>query len=359
MSTTRSSSVTVSVVDDPRWAAVPAKDEAADGAFFFAVRTTGVYCYPSCGARTPNAANAELFDDRDTAVRSGYRPCKRCRSDLAPPAQRRADTVTRVCRFIETHESEPSLEAMARHAGLSPSHLHRTFKRVTGVTPKRFAATVKAARARAALEQGQSVTEAMVGAGYSSSSRFHLAARTAFGLLPQELGRGGGDGPLTFGSGHSSLGVVLVACTERGVCAVLLGEHLGELESDLRKRFPRRECVASDSALAGLIAQVVATIETPAAGLNLPLDIQGSAFQRRVWDALRTIPAGTTTDYAALAGALGKPGAARAVASACAANPVAIGVPCHRVLRGDGGLAGYRWGLDRKRALLRRERPNG
>ncbi len=354
-----SAPVTDPISTDPRWAAVLARDAAHDGALFFAVRTTGIYCYPSCGARTPNPANVELFDDRDAAVRAGYRACKRCRSDLASPAQRRAETVTRVCRYIEQHDSEPALEEMAAHAGLSASHIHRTFKQVTGVTPKRYASTIKASRARIALEQGQSVTSALTGAGYTSSSRFHLAAHTAFGLLPQELRDGGGSGAIRFGSGHGSLGAVLVACTEQGVCAVLMGDTVTDLERDLHRRFPKRDCVRAASALAGVIAQVVATIETPAAGLDLPLDIQGTAFQRRVWDALRALPAGTTTDYATLAASIGQPGAARAVASACAANPLAIAIPCHRVLRGDGALAGYRWGVERKRTLLLREQRNG
>lgn len=344
---------------DPRWAAVVARDAAFDGAFFFAVRTTGVYCYPSCGARTPKAANVELFDDRLGAIRHGYRACKRCGSERPPPAQRRAATVARVCRFIEDHDREPRLTEMAAHAGWSPSHLHREFKRVTGVTPKQYAGSARAERARAALAQGQSVTAAMAGAGYSSTSRFHLAARTAFGLRPNELRDGGGGGTLLFGSGQGSLGTVFVACTAAGVCAVLLGDDPAALEADLRARFPRRECAPAGAALAGVIARVVAAIETPSAGFALPLDIQGTAFQQRVWSALRAVPAGTTTDYAALAASIGTPGGARAVAGACAANPIAVAVPCHRVVRGDGGLAGYRWGLDRKRALLRRERPIG
>lgn len=342
--------------DERRWEAVVARDHRADGQFFYAVETTGVVCRPSCGARAPLRRNVRFFDDLAGALRAGFRPCKRCRPDGAPPDARRAALVTDACRTIEASETPPSLAELAQRAGLSPHHLHRVFKAATGVTPRQYSARVRDARVETALARGAAVTTALHGAGFSSSGRFYATAPAKRAMPPARARRGGLGERIAFATARCSLGVVLVAATERGPCAILLGDDAPAVEKELAERFGMAELRAGGRAAARVVGRVVALVEHPGAGLELPLDVRGTAFQRRVWAALRALPPGETVTYATLAERVGAPRGARAVAAACAANPLAVAIPCHRVVRGDGELAGYRWGLTRKRALLARER---
>jgi AraC family transcriptional regulator, regulatory protein of adaptative response / methylated-DNA-[protein]-cysteine methyltransferase len=267
----------------------------------------------------------------------------------------RLATVERACRLIEQADETPSLAALAAAAGLSAWHFHRVFKGATGVTPKEYAAAHRARRARAALEGSRSVTDAIYEAGFASSGRFYEATDRMLGMTPTQFRAGGADTEIRHAVGACSLGLALVAASARGVCAILLGDDAATLRADLGRRFPRARLARGDRAFEAIVARVVACIETPRLGLDLPLDVRGTAFQHRVWRALRDIPAGSTASYAEIARRIGAPGAVRAVAGACAANPVAVAIPCHRVIRNDGGLAGYRWGLPRKRTLLARE----
>lgn len=348
------------VVTDPRWRAVVARDARADGQFYYAVASTGVYCRPSCAARLPRPENVSFHATRAAAEGAGYRPCKRCKPEQLPLAERRAQQVAELCRFIdealEQASELPKLELLAEHARMSPHHLHRLFKSVTGVTPRAYAAARRAERLRQELEQKSSVTAALYRAGFGSSGRLYSASNQRLGMTPSRYRAGGKQTQITFGIGACSLGVVLVAATERGVCAILLGDDAGELERDLLRRFPEAELRRGDHAFDGQLAEVVALVEQPERGLSLPLDVRGTAFQERVWQALQAIPAGATRSYRELAQAIGAPRAVRAVAAACAANALAVAVPCHRVLRSDGDVSGYRWGVERKRALLERER---
>ncbi len=343
------------IVNDPRWAQVVARDARADGSFLYSVKTTGVYCRPSCAARTPNPRNVAFHADSAAAEAAGFRPCKRCRPTEPPLAERHAALVAAACRRIETAEEPPSLDVLAAGAGLSPHHFHRLFRSITGLTPKGYADAERARKVRAALGQGTQVTEALYEAGFGSSGRFYAAADGALGMRPSAYRKGGAAAEIRYGIGSSSLGRVLAASSERGVCSILLGDDDAELVADLARRFPNARTIAADADFEAVVAQVVAMVEEPAAGLSLPLDIRGTAFQQRVWQALQAIPAGETRSYADLAHAIGSPTAQRAVAGACAANRLAVAVPCHRVVRGDGSISGYRWGVERKRALLARE----
>jgi AraC family transcriptional regulator of adaptative response/methylated-DNA-[protein]-cysteine methyltransferase len=339
-----------------RWRAVLARDGAADGTFVFAVRTTGVYCRPSCPARRPLRANVAFFADGAAARAAGFRACKRCAPDAAnsPDAERRA-LVVQVCRWLDDAERPPSLAELAWRSGYSPFHLQRTFRAIVGATPRAYAATRRAERLRAALADGVPVTAAMGRAGYGSSSRLHAAAERVLGMQPKRARRGGDGERIEFHTAACALGRVLVAATALGVCAVLLGDDDATLVEELAERFPRAERVAGDRAFAARMRAVLAVVDGDGSDPKLPFDVRGTAFQQRVWQVLTRIPRGRTIDYAGLAAELGMPRGARAVAAACAANPIAVLVPCHRVVRGDGALAGYRWGLARKRALLARE----
>jgi AraC family transcriptional regulator of adaptative response/methylated-DNA-[protein]-cysteine methyltransferase len=342
---------------DPRWAALRARDPRADGTFYYAVRTTGVYCRPSCAARPARPENVSFHATRADAERAGFRPCKRCKPEQPPLAERRAAQVAMLCRFIEAQDEMPTLEALANHVGLSVFHLQRTFKSVTGVTPKAYAAAQRGKRVRSELERtgAGTVTEAIYGAGYNSSARFYENADALLGMTPSKYRDGGTDIEIRFAIGESSLGSILVAATARGVCAILLGDDPEALAHDLERRFPRARLIGADRDFETLVARVVGLVEQPRLGTQLPLDIRGTAFQQRVWQALSEIPTGTTATYAQIAGAIGAPRAVRAVAQACAANPLAVAIPCHRVVRTDGDLSGYRWGVERKRELIARE----
>lgn len=343
------------MVEDPRWALVVARDASADGAFVYSVATTGVYCRPACAARTPARRNVRFHPDPAAAEQAGFRPCKRCCPDQPPLAERHAALVAAACRRIEQAEEALSLGELADGAGLSPHHFHRLFRSITGLTPKGYGDAQRANRVRDALASGAGVTEALYDAGYGSSGRFYAAADATLGMLPSTYRAGGATARIRFGIGSSSLGRVLAAASERGICAILIGDDDDILAEDLRRRFPQAEVTAADPDFAIVLDQVIAMVETPAQGLSLPLDIRGTAFQQRVWQALRAIPAGQTMSYAELANRIGQPEAVRAVAGACAANRIAVAIPCHRVLRSDGAVSGYRWGVERKRALLARE----
>lgn len=355
MSTTQAATA-AAVLDDPRWAALVARDARADGTFFYSVKTTGVYCRPSCAARPARPENVSFHTSAEAAQRAGFRACLRCRPDEPALAERQAAQIAELCRWLAEAETTPSLDALARRAGLSAHHLHRVFKRVTGLTPRAFAAARRAERLRARLGQGGRVTDAIYGAGYGSNSRVYEQSDGRLGMTPSRYRAGGVGEAIRFAVGECSLGSILVAATERGVCAILLGDDPELLTQELERRFASAHLIGADADFEQLVARVVALVERPGSGDELPLDVRGSAFQERVWQALRAIPAGTTTSYAEIAARLGLPRAVRAVAQACAANTLAVAIPCHRVVRLDGGLSGYRWGVERKRALLDRER---
>lgn len=343
---------------DPRWQQVLARDAAADGRFVYAVRTTGVYCRPSCAARTAKPRNVRFFPTPAEARAAGFRACRRCRPDGPSPAAASAATIAEACRLIAEAEEPPKLDALAAAVGLSPYHFHRRFKAVTGLTPRAYAAAHRAEKVRTELAAGRaSVTHALYDAGFNSSSRFYAASDELLGMTPTTFRRGGEDTDIRFAVGECRLGAILVARSARGICAITLGDDPAALVRDLEDRFPKANLIGADPGFEALVARVVGFVEAPRLGLDLPLDVQGTAFQQRVWQALRGIPAGETVSYAEIARWLGAPSAVRAVAQACAANRIAVAIPCHRVVRADGGLSGYRWGVERKRALLASEAP--
>ncbi|ATQ66458.1 MULTISPECIES: bifunctional DNA-binding transcriptional regulator/O6-methylguanine-DNA methyltransferase Ada [Methylosinus] len=344
------------IVNECHWASVVDRDAAADGGFVYAVMTTGVYCRPSCAARRPNRANVRFYASGAEAEAAGFRPCQRCRPNDAPLEARQAALIERACRLIEAAQTAPSLDALARSVGLGPSHFHRLFKALTGVTPKAYALAHRRARLRDRLSASRSVTEAIYDAGFNSSGRFYAEAPHALGMTPSAFRLGGVDAEIRFAVGDCSFGCILVAASAKGVCAVFLSDQRDALVRALQDRFPRATLLGGDPGFERLAAQVVAFVEQPEIGMDLPLDIRGTAFQHRVWTALRAIPFGATISYAELARRIGAPKAARAVAAACAANKIAVAIPCHRVLRSDGELSGYRWGAERKRKLLEREK---
>jgi AraC family transcriptional regulator, regulatory protein of adaptative response / methylated-DNA-[protein]-cysteine methyltransferase len=338
--------------NDPRWSAVRARDAKADGTFFYSVKSTGVYCRPSCAARPARPENVAFHRTTAEAERAGFRPCKRCKPDQAPLAEQQARRIAELCRYIEEADEMPTLDDLARHAGLSPYHVHRVFKAVTGLTPKEYGAAHRERRVRQELERSGSVTEAIYSAGYSSNGRFYESSNAVLGMTPTSFRAGGANTEIRFAVGECSLGSILVAASTRGICAITMGDDANALVRDLQDRFPRADLIGGDAAFEELVARVVGFIEAPKLGLDLPLDVRGTAFQRRVWQALRKIPVGETASYAEIAKRIGAPRSVRAVAQACAANALAVAIPCHRVVKSDGGLSGYRWGVERKRALL-------
>ena len=343
-----------SVADDPRWARIVARDKTADGHFWYSVATTGVYCRPSCPSRTANPENVQLHDSLASAKATGFRPCKRCNPDGPTIDGENATVVERACRIIEESEEEPSLEDLAAAIGRSPSYFHRVFKAATGLTPKEYAAAHRAKKMRQELASGNSVTAAMYGAGFNSSGRFYEKSTSMLGMTPSQY-RGGGNEDIKFAVGQTSLGAILVASSNKGIAAILLGDDPDELVRNLQDRFPKAHLIGPDRDYEALVARVVGFVETPVIGLDLPLDVRGTAFQQRVWQALQKIPAGKTVSYAELARRIGFPKAVRAVARACAGNKIAVAIPCHRVVRTDGSLSGYAWGVERKREMIRRE----
>ncbi len=353
--TTKSKMLATVTVSDPRWAAVVARDPEADGRFFYSVKTTGVYCRPSCGARIAKPENVAFHLSTVDAEGAGFRPCKRCKPDQPTLTEQRTAKVAELCRFIEKAEQLSTLDELAQYAGLSAYHLHRVFRDITGLTPKAYGEAHRAKRIRQELVRQETVTEAIYGAGYGSNSRFYEESNQILGMTPTQYRAGGMDTAIRFAIGECSLGSILVAQSDRGVCAILLGDDPDGLAQDLQKRFPEANLIGGDAEFEQLVTKVVGFIETPGLGLDLPLAVRGTAFQRRVWQALRKIPAGETASYTDIASHIGSPKSVRAVARACSANALAVAIPCHRVVRNDGRLAGYRWGVERKRALLERE----
>jgi AraC family transcriptional regulator, regulatory protein of adaptative response / methylated-DNA-[protein]-cysteine methyltransferase len=340
--------------EDARYEAVRTRDRGGDGHFWVGVHTTGVYCRPSCAARTPLRRNVSFFGSIEAARAAGLRPCKRCRPDEQDRnAALAADAARAIESALDAGNPVPSLAALAEGAKLSRFHLHRVFKSATGLTPAAYAAAARARRMHAALPNAGSVTEAIYQAGYSSNGRFYES--DALGMTPTAFRAGGAGETIRFAVCDCSLGAVLTAATTKGVCAVILGDDPEAMVHELQDRFPRANLIGADPSFEQLVGRVVRAIEQPGANGDLPLDVRGTAFQRRVWQALRAIPPGRTTTYAEIAASIGAPNAIRAVGTACGANPVAVVIPCHRVVRTDGGLGGYRWGLGRKRALLARE----
>lgn len=335
--------------EDAAWAAFERRDRSMDGRFVGAVKTTGIYCRPSCPARHPRRENVLFFADGSAARAAGFRACLRCRPD---EAARDEEAVARALEFIAAAEELPTLDAIAAAAGYAPHHFHRLFKRATGVTPAAYARGLRAKRAEKALKENGTVTEAIYDAGYSGPGRFYADAGDRLGMTPSAWRDGGRGVTIRWAVAETSLGRMLVAATERGICRLSFDED----EEALVERFPHARIEAGGAALAGLLAEVVAAVEAPARPHQLPLDIKGTAFQEAVWQELARIPPGETLSYAALAARAGKPGAARAAGSACGANHVAVLVPCHRAQRGDGTLGGYAYGLPIKTALLEREK---
>jgi len=341
------------VETDSRWNALCRR--MPDAGFFYGVRTTGVYCRPSCPSRRPRPENVVFFETSAGAEAAGLRPCLRCRPRGESPEARTAALIADACRRIASSDDLPLLDDLARAAGLSPFHFHRLFRAQTGLTPRAYARAQRDARMRAALAGEGTVTGAIYEAGYGSGSRFYETANARLGMTPTRYRKGGAGEDIRFAVAQSALGAVLVAESARGVCAISLGDDPEALVREVQDRFPAARLSAGEPEFDARVARVVGFVEMPETGFDLPLDIRGTAFQQRVWQALRAIPPGRTLSYAELAGQVGSPKAVRAVAGACAANTLAVAVPCHRIVRTDGGLSGYRWGVARKRDLLARE----
>ena len=341
---------------DPRWARIVARDKSADGIFWYTVDTTGVYCRPSCPSRGCNPGNVTIHDTLESARITGFRPCKRCKPDGPAAEVVTARIVTRACRMIETSETAPSLTDLAEALALSPGYFHRIFKAHTGLTPRGYAIAHRAKRVREALAGDNSVTEAIYDAGFNSSGRFYEASNAMLGMTPSSFRKGGAKEAIRFAIGETTLGAILVASSVKGVAAILLGEDPDALARDLQDRFPNATLIGADAEYEAIVAKVVGFVEAPEVGLDLPLDVRGTAFQQRVWQALRDIPVGQTLSYSDIAERIGAPTAMRAVARACAANRLAVAIPCHRVVRNDGALSGYAWGVERKRKLLAMEK---
>ncbi|MEN3113365.1 bifunctional DNA-binding transcriptional regulator/O6-methylguanine-DNA methyltransferase Ada [Uliginosibacterium paludis] len=341
--------------EEARWAAVCQRDAQAAGSFVYAVRSTGVFCRPGCPSRRPRRENTCFFDSPEAALAAGFRACLRCRPAASLCVDPHVALVEAACRSMAAADAPLLLAVLAERAGLSPHHFLRVFKKHTGLTPHAWAAGLRAGRLREALGEGMAVSEAIYHAGYNASSRFYEEADRVLGMTPGAFRAGGAKTRIRFGLGECALGAILVAASERGLCAIALGDAPEPLLRELESRFPKAELVGGDPGFEDWMAQVIGFVEAPGTGLHLPLDLRGTAFQLRVWQALSDIPPGSRLSYSELAARIGAPAAVRAVAGACAANTLAVAIPCHRVVRSDGGLSGYRWGVARKRALLDRE----
>jgi AraC family transcriptional regulator of adaptative response/methylated-DNA-[protein]-cysteine methyltransferase len=345
------------VDDEAYWRAVLDRDASCDGVFVYAVRSTGIYCRPSCAARRPRREHTVFFDQPEAAEQAGYRPCKRCRPQHDPISGVNTSLIEQACRYIDQHLDDTlTLEHLGVQLGLSPYHLQRTFKRVMGITPRQYVDARRLDRLKASLKEGQNVTEALYEAGYSSSSRLYERAAGQLGMTPATYRRGGAGMQIDYTVASCMLGRLLVAATERGICFVSLGDADQPLETALCKEFPAAAIQRHDERLREWVATIVLHLGGQQPQLDLPLDVQATAFQRQVWEALQAIPYGETRTYGEIARQLGNPKAVRAVGRACATNPVSLVVPCHRAVGSDGGLHGYRWGLERKQALLEQEK---
>ncbi len=337
------------------WQAVQRRDASFDGRFWYSVCTTGVYCKPSCGARTPLRKNVGLHASRDAAEAAGFRPCQRCKPDQPPLQERQAQAIAQACRLIEQADEPPDTATPAQAVGLSRHHFHRLFKQHAGITPKAYADAHRAARLRAQLGSGASVTDTLYEVGFHSSGGFYAQSKAQLGMQPSTYRRGGQGEQIRFAVAQCWLGALLVAATGQGICAVTLGSEPAALVQQLQDRFPQADLAPGDASFEHTLAQVLAALDDPRQGAALPLDVRGTAFQQRVWQALRAVPPGVTLTYAELAARIGQPQAVRAVANACARNEIAVLIPCHRIVRVDGSPSGYRWGIARKTALLARE----
>jgi len=344
------------ISDEQRWEAVRLRDDMLDGTFVYAVKTTGIFCRPSCPSRQSKRENTIFFAFAAEAENAGYRECLRCRPTRLGVEDPRVRAIRRACEVIDAADQPPPLNELAAAVGLSPSHLHREFKRLTGVTPREYAAGKRVARLQEGLTAGEPISDAIYAAGYGSGSRVYENAKRTLGMTPGQYRAGGKNLTIDFTVLPSALGPLLVAATGQGVCCIEFGADETSLRARLTQRFPAAQLEANDDRLREWVATLTRFIETPGHALKLPLDIQGTIFQRRVWTALQSIPVGRTASYRDVAAAIGQPSAHRAVASACAANKLAVAIPCHRVVRTDGKLGGYRWGLERKRRLLANER---
>jgi AraC family transcriptional regulator, regulatory protein of adaptative response / methylated-DNA-[protein]-cysteine methyltransferase len=328
------------IADDWRWQALVRKDERADGLFWYSVRTTGVYCRPSCPARLPHRVNVAFYEAPQNAEKAGFRACKRCDPKGPGLAGQHAEAVAAACRMIKEADEFPSLNQLAQAVKMSPGYFHRLFKTATGLTPKEYA----------------NAPQAIYDAGFNSNGRFYAGSSKMLGMKPKEYREGGAGNSIRFAIAECSLGSILVASSEKGVCAILMGDDPEVLARDLQDQFPKANLIGGDDRYEKLVAKVIGFIEAPRIGLDLPLDIRGTAFQQRVWKELQRIPAGKTLCYSEVANLIGCPNSVRAVAQACGANALAVAIPCHRVVLNNGDISGYRWGVDRKRALLARER---
>lgn len=341
--------------DDHRWQAVVARDKDADGQFFYAISTTKIYCYPSCPSRLALRANTRFFKTSAEAEQADFRPYKRCQSNQDTPSSRDARLISQACRLIENSHEIPRLETLAQSQHLSSSHFHRLFKSITGVTPRAYAIAHRANKIRTELNQNTLITDAIYQAGFNSNGRFYATSNKVLGMTPTNFKNGGDSENIHYSIGACSFGSILVAYSDKGICAVLIHDDEQPLFADLQKRFPKATLVEDKTDFKNWLVQIIHFVEAPKKGLQLPLDIRGTIFQQRVWQLLQKIPLGTTASYTDIATKLGDPKAVRAVARACAANPIAILVPCHRVVRRDGGISGYRWGVENKRMLIARE----
>ena len=336
--------------------AVRRRDASADGKFVYSVRTTGIYCKPSCPSRPAKTENIAFHAGPAEAEAAGFRPCRKCRPDGATTSTTdHAGAVARACRLLAEAEDAPDLASLSAAVHLSPSHFHRLFKATTGITPRAYFAAERHRRLKAGIERGESITTAIYGAGYGSSSRFYESATQRLGMRASDFRHGAANEPIRFALGECSLGTILVAATAKGIVTIELGDDPQTLIESLQARFARSELVGGDADFEQTVAAVITAVESPSRAAALPLDIRGTAFQERVWRALTEIPTGETRTYTEIAASIGQPSATRAVANACGANALAVVIPCHRVIRTDGGLGGYRWGIDRKQALLARE----
>lgn len=343
---------------DRRWNALASCNPQADGAFFYAVKTTGIYCRPSCKSRLPRSENVLFFATVNEAETAGFRPCKRCQPHTESPQAEQERLITNICKTIEVEGLLP-LKELAQIAGLSLYHFQRVFKQIVGVSPKEYATAQRRRRIRDRLSQNQSITATIFESGYDSSSSFYTEAENILGMTAKEYKNGAKSKEIRFAvediNKNTNLGWVLVAATQKGICAIAFGDTSEELIDRIHIQFPQAKFCNNDPIFQQWVTAAIATIEVPQRSLNLPLDIQGTAFQQQVWQALRTIPIGSTLSYREVATQIGNPKAVRAVASACAANKLAIVIPCHRVIGSNGDLSGYRWGIERKRTLLEKE----
>ncbi|MBC9744021.1 bifunctional DNA-binding transcriptional regulator/O6-methylguanine-DNA methyltransferase Ada [Pseudomonas syringae pv. syringae] len=341
--------------DDPRWDILVNRRSHAGADFVYGVLTTGIYCNPCSPTRLPRPENVVFFDSARDAEAAGFRPSLRNAGDPNALQRRHAEVVAQACRLIDAAESMPNLTELAEQVGMSGFHFHRIFKRLTGLTPRAYSVASLRSRVKTQLSEDVSITRALYEAGYNSNSRFYEASQNMLGMKPSEYRAGGANVDIRFALGESSLGSILVATSSKGICAISLGDDPHALIEAFQDQFPNANLIGADAAFEQLVAEVVGFVESPATGLALPLDIRGTVFQERVWQALRDIPAGSTATYMQIAAQIGLPSAVRAVANACGANKLAVAIPCHRVVRSDGSLSGYRWGVERKRKLLELE----